>query len=88
MLHSSMTPARVVVRATWAQILLVRNADARTKGTMMNKLLNQIQGAARTRAAYRRTLSEIQQMPLDVALDLGIDRTAAERIAHIAVYGR
>ncbi len=50
----------------------------------MEKLLNQI----RARAAYRRTVSEIARMPLDVALDLDLDRTDAPLIARQAVYGR
>ena len=54
----------------------------------MNKLLNKMQDAVRARAAYRRTVSEIRRMPLDVALDLGLDPTDATRIAHQAVYGR
>ena len=53
----------------------------------MNKLLNQLQGAVRARAAYRRTVSELHRMPLDVALDLDLDRADAPRIAHKAVYG-
>ena len=40
------------------------------------------------RAAYNRTVREIRRMPLDVALDLGIYRDDAEKIAHKAVYGR
>ena len=40
------------------------------------------------RAAYNRTVREIKNMPLDVALDLGIYRDDAEKIAHQAVYGR
>jgi hypothetical protein len=54
----------------------------------MNNLLSQMQDAVRARAAYRRTVSEINNMPLDVALDLDIDRAAAARIARKAVYGR
>ena len=43
--------------------------------------------AARKRAAYNRTVREIESMPLDVALDLGIYRGDAHRIAMEAVYG-
>lgn len=42
----------------------------------------------RKRAAYRRTVDEIRRMPSDVALDLGIFKEDAEKIAHQAVYGR
>ena len=40
------------------------------------------------RAAYRRTRRELRSMPLDVALDLDIDRADAGRIARASVYGR
>ncbi len=53
----------------------------------MNKLLTRMNDAARARAAYRRTLSELRRMPLDVALDLDIDKSNAATIAHRAVYG-
>jgi uncharacterized protein YjiS (DUF1127 family) len=36
---------------------------------------------------YRRTVAEIEAMPLDVALDLEIWREDARRIARHAVYG-
>jgi len=39
------------------------------------------------RAAYRRTKREIQSMSLDIALDLGIFREDAAKIASKAVYG-
>jgi uncharacterized protein YjiS (DUF1127 family) len=37
---------------------------------------------------YRRTVAEIEAMPLDVALDLDICREDARKIAARAVYGR
>ncbi|WP_218588628.1 hypothetical protein [Marivita hallyeonensis] len=40
------------------------------------------------RAAYNRTVREIRNMPLDVALDLDIYPGDAEKIAYHAVYGR
>ncbi|MGR3467207.1 MAG: hypothetical protein ACU0CI_04955 [Shimia sp.] len=40
------------------------------------------------RRAYHRTVNEIRNMPLDVALDLNIYQGDAERIATQAVYGR
>lgn len=39
------------------------------------------------RNAYNRTVAELKNMPLDVALDLNIDKTDAHRIASRAVYG-
>lgn len=44
--------------------------------------------AARNYARYIRTRDEIANMPLDVALDLGIYRGDADRIARDAVYGK
>lgn len=39
------------------------------------------------RADYRRTVFELKSMPDDVALDLGIYKGDAEKIARQAVYG-
>ncbi|MDF0601446.1 hypothetical protein P1J78_11940 [Psychromarinibacter sp. C21-152] len=39
------------------------------------------------RRLYNRTVNEIQSLPRDVALDLGIFPEDARRIAHKAVYG-
>ena len=54
----------------------------------MTNLISRFRDAAEKRAAYTRTVAEIRSMPLDVALDLGIYRGDAERIASRAVYGR
>lgn len=43
--------------------------------------------AVRKRAAYNRTVTELRQMPLDVALDLDINKDNARMIARRAVYG-
>ncbi|MGB8812122.1 MAG: hypothetical protein WCC57_02960 [Paracoccaceae bacterium] len=51
------------------------------------KMFEKLKAAARTRALYRRTRDEIAHMPLDVALDLGIFRGDADRIAYATVYG-
>jgi len=50
-------------------------------------ILDTVRTAARKRALYNRTVSEIRRMPLDVALDLDIYPGDAERIAWTAVYG-
>jgi uncharacterized protein YjiS (DUF1127 family) len=50
-------------------------------------ILNKVRTAAQKRAEYNRTVAEIRSMPLDVALDLGIFREDAHRIARNAVYG-
>ncbi|WP_186826985.1 hypothetical protein [Shimia ponticola] len=44
--------------------------------------------AVAKRRQYLRTVSEIESMPLDVALDLGLFREDARTIASKAVYGR
>ncbi len=54
----------------------------------MTTLLSQIQDRLRKRAAYRRTVAELRAMPLDVAIDLDMDPSAAEQVAAEAVYGR
>jgi len=43
--------------------------------------------AIEKRMAYLRTRNEIREMPLDVALDLGIYPGDADSIAFKAVYG-
>lgn len=50
-------------------------------------LFTNVRKAAQKRAHYNRTVAEIQAMPLDVALDLGIFREDAHKIATKAVYG-
>ena len=49
--------------------------------------LDRLRAALRRRATYVATKRELQSMPLDVALDLGIDRTKAADLAYDAVYG-
>ncbi len=51
-------------------------------------LLSTLQSRIAKRAQYRRTVTELRRMPLDVALDLDIHQGDAERIAAAAVYGR
>jgi uncharacterized protein YjiS (DUF1127 family) len=53
----------------------------------MMDIIARLQTAARKRAAYARTVAELEAMPLDVALDLDIYRGDARKIAHRAVYG-
>ncbi|MEM9973415.1 MAG: hypothetical protein AAF771_04495 [Pseudomonadota bacterium] len=53
----------------------------------MNSMIRQLKTAAQKRAAYNRTVYEIENMPLDVALDLGIYPGDAHQIARKAVYG-
>ncbi len=53
----------------------------------MTELANRFQQSLARRRAYARTVAEIERMPLDVALDLNIDRADAHRIAARAIYG-
>ncbi|WP_309668149.1 hypothetical protein [Tabrizicola sp.] len=55
---------------------------------MMITVFDMLKTAASNYALYRQTRDEIANMPLDVALDLGIYRGDAERIAREAVYGK
>jgi uncharacterized protein YjiS (DUF1127 family) len=48
----------------------------------MTSIMTRMRTAAAKRAAYNRTVDEISRMPLDVALDLGIFREDAHKIAH------
>lgn len=53
----------------------------------MITMIEKLKTAARNRALYRQTRDEIARMPQDVALDLGIYRGDAARIARKAVWG-
>jgi hypothetical protein len=54
----------------------------------MSTLMTRIQASLRKRAAYARTVAEIEAMPLEVAIDLDIYKPDAAKIAAKAVYGR
>ncbi len=54
----------------------------------MTALLSDLQTRLQKRAAYARTKAEIENMPLEVAIDLDIYKPDAARIAARAVYGR
>ncbi|WP_292288121.1 hypothetical protein [Marivita sp.] len=54
----------------------------------MAHLMSSVRDRLRKRVAYHRTIREIRDMPLDVALDLDIYRGDAEKIAQRAIYGR
>jgi uncharacterized protein YjiS (DUF1127 family) len=55
---------------------------------MMITVFDMLKTAAENYARYRATRDEIANLPLDVALDLGIYRGDAEKIAREAVYGK
>ena len=59
----------------------------RTEEKKMKHLVSNLTDAARKRVAYRRTVAELQNLPIDIALDLDIDKNDARRIAYKAVYG-
>ena len=47
-----------------------------------------LRDALAKRASYRRTLNEIRQLPVELAIeDMGINPYDAKTIAHRAVYG-
>lgn len=50
-------------------------------------VMNTVRTTLKKRADYNRTKREIMNLPLDVALDLGIHREDAAKIAAKAVYG-
>ncbi|MBE0413322.1 hypothetical protein [Yoonia sp.] len=50
-------------------------------------VLNTVRNAVQKRAAYIRLKRDIQTMPLDTAIDLGLFREDAAKIAGKAVYG-
>ncbi len=54
----------------------------------MSAILTTIQARLRQRAAYLRTKSELENMPLEVAIDLDIYKPDAAKLAAHAVYGR
>ena len=54
----------------------------------MTHLCDSLKTRLERHAQYRRTLRELRSMPLDVALDLDIDKGDAQRIATRAVYGQ
>ena len=50
-------------------------------------LFSNIRAALQKHAAYVRTQNEIRDMPLEIALDLGIYRGDADAMARQAIYG-
>jgi len=55
---------------------------------MMTHLMSTLRTRLSKRAAYHRTVDELRNLPLDVALDLDIYPGDAERIARQTIYGR
>ncbi|WP_168199238.1 DUF1127 domain-containing protein [Pseudorhodobacter turbinis] len=52
----------------------------------MKNLINHVKTALNNYARYIETRNEIARLPRDVALDLGIDRGDADRIARQAIW--
>lgn len=50
-------------------------------------VLNSVRTAIEKRAAYNRIRNEIARMPAETAIDLGIFREDADKIAAKAIYG-
>ena len=53
----------------------------------MKNLINRTKLALRNYANYISTRNEIARLPLDIALDLGIYRGDADKMARKAIYG-
>lgn len=51
------------------------------------KTLASLASAARKRAAYRRTLAELDGLSDKIKADLNIDSARARQMAHDAIYG-
>ena len=54
----------------------------------MAHLMSSLRDRMSKRAAYNRTVEELRNLPLDIALDLNIYPGDAERIAYQSVYGK
>ena len=54
----------------------------------MSRMFDTLRDRLAKHAAYARTVQELRAMPLDVALDLDLDRADAEKLAAAAVYDR
>ena len=50
-------------------------------------VLNQVRSAIEKRVAYTRLKHELEAMPLETAIDLGMFREDAGKIAAKAIYG-
>jgi uncharacterized protein YjiS (DUF1127 family) len=53
----------------------------------MTTFFNDVRESLRKRAAYRRTVAELRDLPESIANDLNIYRGDAELLARQAVYG-
>jgi hypothetical protein len=65
-----------------------KQTPAVKKDDKMITVFDMLKTAARNYAAFRQTRDEIANLPLDVALDIGIYPGDADRIAREAVYGK
>lgn len=89
-LHIGLTDTSVVLRRSNSYLSgegVSANTNTR-KELEMSTLFNRLNEAARKRAAYHRTVSELENLPLDTKLDLNIYSDDIPRIAADAVYGR
>ena len=93
-LHGGTAPARVVIANDTGHMLHMRRRDRpsgpsgrKTKGTDMKTLIARLRAKAAEHAAYTRIRDEIAALSDAQALDLGIFRADADRIARKAVWG-
>jgi uncharacterized protein YjiS (DUF1127 family) len=69
-----------------ALLNLGQDKQTKAKGAVM-KVLHKMRSAMQKRAAYRQLKHEIATMPQEVAIDLGLFREDAAKIASKAIYG-
>jgi len=84
--HSGLQDLSVVLRCGIAIYGSRPTQSDSQRSTHMN-VLNKVRTAVQKRAAYVRLRNEIASMPQDVAIDLGMFREDAARIASKAIYG-
>jgi uncharacterized protein YjiS (DUF1127 family) len=91
-LEHSRTAALGIVGANGRRILIAAEEMKQTprdeRTTKMTNVYEMLKTAAGNYARYRQTRDEIANLPLDVALDLGLYPGDADRIARDAVYGK
>ena len=92
--HGSTALARVVIANTCPHMLHMRRRERpsgssgrKTKGNIMKTLIARLRAKAAQHAAYARIRDEIAALSDAQALDLGIFRADADRIARKAVWG-
>jgi len=84
-LHIGQRQSSVVLRRSIAIYGSKNRSDS--KRSLHMKVLTTVRTAMRKHAAYLRLKNELASMPQDVAIDLGLFREDAAKIASKAIYG-